>query len=206
MQHKYLNSSRWIYVAAGVLWAAVAFGQSHKAHYKYRGLVQGGPILGSYGASYQAQTVQGLAAKQWFTGLVAAYDNYRMPGMLLGLHGSYAVGHQKLQPYLLAQAGPFLPVRKGMWAAKTWDNQGYIIDLKTGWFAQGGAGISLPLGQKGQRLHLNAMYSIKHGVYRENSWWGGPVPGPGPWLPMVPSDIRQRLNMNRLVIQAGISW
>ncbi|MCU0374313.1 MAG: hypothetical protein MUF24_03305 [Chitinophagaceae bacterium] len=200
------NFYRLCSLIACLLWLFGAFGQSPQKNLKYRGLVQGGPVFGSYGLSYQVQTVQGVGKNRWFTGVVGGYDDYRMPGLLLGLHGSYTFGHKKLLPHLLAQAGPFVPVRKGFWAAKAWDNENWMIDLKTGWFAQGGAGVSMPLGKKGQRLHLNALYSIKKGVYSENSWFWGPVPGPGPWMPMVPADVKQRLNMNRLVIQAGISW
>jgi len=191
----------------GLLLVTAAFGQPEKNTFRYRGLVQGGLVAGSNGLSYQVQTVQGIAKNRWLAGVVGGYDDYRMPGVLLGLHGSYALKQKKwAQPYVLAQAGPFLPVRKGFWAAKTWDNENWMIDLRTGWFAQGGAGVSMPLGKKGQRLHLNALYSIKTGKYRENSLFWGPVPGPGPWMPMIPPSYDNTLTMRRLVIQAGISW
>lgn len=192
---------------AVLLLVNAAFGQQGKNTFKYRGQVQGGLVAGSYGLSYQVQTVQGIAKNRWFTGVVGGYDDYRMPGVLLGLHGSYAFKQKKwAQPYVLAQAGPFLPVRKGFWAAKTWDNENWMIDLRTGWFAQGGAGVSMPLGKKGQRLHLHALYSLKAGKYRENSLFWGPIPGPGPWMPMIPTPYDNRLTMRRLIIQAGISW
>lgn len=201
---KTMQLGTWMAMAALAISLTGWAQEEEKKGWQYKGLLQGGLVAGANGAGYQVQTVQGLYKHRWFTGITTGYDSYQMPGALLGLQGSYALSKGPIQPYVLAQAGPFLPIRRGIWDTKLWGNDTYLFDLQTGWWAQGGAGMALPWGKKGKQLHLSALYSIKQGNYIENSWfWIGPMP----WPQTSPSSaVQNRLTMHRVLVQAGISW
>jgi len=156
----------------------------------FSSIEQIGLLRGPYSSYFQAQVINGMRYKTWFTGVGAGLDFYRYKGVPIFLDVRKQFSKGKFTPFLYADAGIHL--------AKMNDNKSQYITIKykDGFYYDVGLGYKLNLIRKSGLL-LSAGYSYKRLVYRQVVDY---CPACNPPYPNYYDDS---FNLNRLSLKMG---
>lgn len=164
----------------------------------YIGSVQTGAIIGKAYTPLTIQTVQGIAYKNWQTGLGIAYDPYGFPSLPVFAHVAYSLNAKKKSPFVYGDGGISIPLNIGdRLPLHQSDGQIWHV-LHVAPYFETGIGYKFPVSKK-NAITFNAGYSFKQFKYTErNYYWDGTKD-------TYNSDMFS-FNYNRLVARVGFSF
>ncbi len=145
--------------------------QKEKIHYS--GSVEAGAIIGKAYTPLTVQTIQGIAYKNWQTGLGISYDPYGFRSLPVFAHVAYFLSSKKKSPFAYGDGGISIPLNIGdRIPLHQSDGQLWHV-LHVAPYVETGIGYRFTLGKK-NAITFNAGYSFRQFKYTErNYYWDG---------------------------------
>lgn len=156
-----------------------------------------GILAGASTADFQVQTVNGVAFKNWFTGIGVGIDYYsvRSIPLFIDIRKNLLKNTNKFFAYV--DAGIHFPWLKERDYELIWIDR----DFKNGFYGDAGLGYTYPLTKRSAIL-LSAGYSIK--LFSEKRRTQGFCPGP---VTVCPDQVdRFHYELRRISIKAGVTF
>jgi hypothetical protein len=172
--------------------------KKNKPGIRFSSVNQLGLLNGSYGASYDLQTINGVALKTWSVGVGVGFDNYINRSIPLFIDMRKEFGTKSKVPFIYADGG-----LNYTWLTQVQKEQkGLPYATTPGLYWDAGLGLKLK-SKSNVAVLLSVGFSYKQSKETvQPSYWMMPWPLPG----QSERDFTERLNsqFRRIVVRLGI--
>ncbi len=186
------------YCALSPLTFCQSIEKNNRPRIRFNSVNQLGLLNGNYGASYDLQTINGIAVKTWCVGVGIGFDNYINRSIPLFIDMRKEFGTSSKVPFIYADGG-----LNYTWLTQVQREQkGLPYSTTPGLYWNAGIGIKLK-SKSNIAMLLSAGFSYKQSKeIVQPAYWIMPWPIPG----QTESDFNEKLNsqFRRIVVRIGI--
>lgn len=177
-----------ILIAAVLIFTKGADAQFQKP--VYSGHFNIGALYGSNKTKFQIETIHGVKAGRWFTGIGAGIDDYYQQSIPVFIDVRADLSLRRKTPFIYAEAGPNI-LNKGS------ETQYMKTDYKSGLFYEAGIGYKVNFANK---VALNMACGFSYKDHIEDLYYKSYY-GPAPYYLPIPNGEWKRSNHNKYTLQ-----